>query len=179
MYALANSLIVRTMTRLLCTTAIALAALLLNLAPAAAQSASPVVGTWQTIVPATITSYQPSASDPTTGTYQGMGSTLWQGTWSGVTYYAIQGTANLVNGAGSGTLRETFVGRSSSGRTGTITFAETYVLDSGGHAEIRARVVDATGQFTGDHGSVTFVGTMLGVVTGSGIYRGTWVEPTS
>jgi len=55
--------------------------------------------------------YQPSSSDPTTGTYTGVGATLWKGTWTGVTHYTISGTANLVTGAGSGELTETFIGQ--------------------------------------------------------------------
>jgi hypothetical protein len=144
-----------------------------------AASAGPglnVTGTWQTIVPVTMSSYTPSAADPTTGSYQGVGSTLWQGTWSGLTDYTIRGTANLVTGAGAGSITETFAGRSSDGKSGTIRFGETYALDATGHLRIRARVLDATGQFTGGHGSVTFVGTMVGIATGSGSYRGRWVQ---
>jgi hypothetical protein len=122
-----------------------------------------------------MSSYTPSATDPTTGSYEGVGSTLWQGTWTGLTHYAIQGTANLVTGAGSGSLTETFVGRSSDGRRGTIRLGETYVLDAAGHLRIRARVTDATGQFIGGRGSMTFDGTMVGIATGSGTYRGRWL----
>lgn len=136
-----------------------------------------VSGTWQTIVPVVIASYQPSSPDPTTGTYQGADSTLWQGTWTGVTHYAIRGTANLVSGAGSGTLQETFAGRSSGDGNGTLSFDETYTLDAAGHIVIEARIVDATGDFTGARGRLTFDGTEVGAVTGSGTYRGRWSHP--
>jgi hypothetical protein len=164
----------RTASSIWITTALILGLLVLGAPSASARPAASVAGSWQTVVPVSETSYQPSAADPTTGTYTGVGSTVWQGTWAGVTHYAAHGTANLVTGAGSGTLQETFVGRSSDGGTGTIDFTETYVLDDGGHISIRARIVHATGDFAGSKGIVAFDGTEVGVVTGSGSYHGRW-----
>jgi hypothetical protein len=142
--------------------------------PAAAQSATRVSGTWQTIIPASLTSYHPSAGDPTTGTYTGVGTTLWRGTWTGVTEYKIQGTANLITAAGSGTLQETFVGRAAGGGRGTLRFVETYTLDETGHVEIRCKITGGSGAFAGSRGSATFVGTELSVATGHGSYSGLW-----
>lgn len=165
----------RTPMRFFLLTAMVLSASVSGFANAAPR-AHRVSGQWQTLVPVTLTSYSPSTGDPTTGQYEGVGSTLWRGTWTGITTYTIRGNANLVTGAGSGSLTETFVGRSVAGGTGTITFTETYTLDSGGHLRIQARIVGATGDFVRAHGVVTFVGTELGVVTGSGTYNGNWNE---
>lgn len=150
-----------------------LAALILSGAPAHARPAPNVAGSWQTIVPVTLTSYQPS-SDPTTGTYAGVGTTEWQGTLTGVTHYKIHGTANLITGVGSGAIDETFIGRSVNGETGTMRFTETYVLDDAGHIRIEASLVDATGEFAGSRATLAFAGTEYGAATGNGTYSGTW-----
>lgn len=133
-----------------------------------------VSGTWQEVVPVSMTSYTPSAGDPLNGQYQGVGSTLWQGTWTGVTHYTMQGTANLVTGAGSGTLQETFVGRSTDGGTGTLDFSESYTVAVDGTISIQARIVGGTGDFAGARGSVDFLGHQYGVATGNGTYSGRW-----
>lgn len=156
---------------------VSLAVTLVSAPPALAKQADrdhTVAGTWQTLVPVTLTSYQPSASDPTTGTYTGVGSTLWQGTWTGVTHYSISGTANLVTGAGSGTLTETFIGRATDAGQGTLDFTETYTLDTAGHLLIRARIIGGTGDFHNAKGAVRFEGMEIGIVTGNGTYSGRW-----
>lgn len=151
----------------------------LAIAPTARAAAPEMAsGTWQTIVPVVLTHYQPRMlTNPTRGTYTGLGSTLWQGTWTGVTHYTIGGTADLVTGAGSGTIDETFTGRSADGGTGTLHFTETYVLDASGSIIIDATIVGATGDFLGSRGQVVFTGTENGVVEGSGRYRGSWQRP--
>lgn len=136
-----------------------------------------VSGTWQTVVPVVLTSYKPSSPDPTTGTFSGVGSTLWQGTWTGLTHYKISGTANLITGAGSGTIQETFTGRSSDGRIGTMSFAETYSLDTTGQLSIQATITNATGELAGEHGVVAFTGKELGAIVGNGTYSGHWSRP--
>lgn len=151
-----------------------LAVTLLAPGAVAAPAQHAVSGTWQEIVPVSMTSYTPSAGDPLTGQYQGIGSTLWQGTWTGVTHYTMQGTANLVTGAGSGTLQETFVGRSADGGTGTLDFSESYTLTVDGTLSIQARIVGGTGDFARAHGSVAFLGHQYGVATGNGAYSGRW-----
>lgn len=167
------------MTKFRTCTAGLLLALLVVLAPparAASHSATNVSGTWQSVVNVLFTNYQPSASDPTTGTYQGVGSTLWQGTWTGVTHYMAHGTANLITGAGSGALQETFTGRSSGGGTGTLTFNETYTLSSTGAIVIQAKIIGATDDFSGAHGDVTFTGTD-NPAEGGGSFQGRWSLP--
>jgi hypothetical protein len=137
-----------------------------------------VAGTWQEVVPVLTTAYAPtSPTDPTTGTFDGVGSSLWRGTWNGVTHYTATGTANLVTGAGSGTLDETFVGRSADGGTGTLTFAETFTITDTGAITINARIVKGTQDFIGSKGQVMFTGTQLGAVSGGGSYSGVWVRP--
>lgn len=151
---------------------------LMGLAPGAQAGARThaVSGSWQEVVPVSMTSYTPSAGDPLTGRYQGIGSTLWQGTWTGVTHYVMQGTANLVTGAGSGTLQETFVGRSDDGGTGTLDFSETYTLADDGTLVIQARITGGSGDFARARGSVSFLGQQYGVATGNGSYSGRWTR---
>ena len=151
------------------------ALLILATNPAPARAAT-VAGRWQTVVPVVITSYHPSPNDLIEGTYQGVGSTAWLGTWNGVTHYTIQGKANLVTGAGSGTIDETFYGCHSERMCGTIGFVEDYALDAAGHITIRARIVDATSGFAGAKGVVEFTGTETSLVGGSGSYTGSWVS---
>ncbi len=157
--------------------ALASAVLAMFAAPAASAKetgARAVAGTWQTIVPVSLTSYQPSPSDPTTGDYTGVGSTMWQGTWTGVTHYRIRGTANLVTGAGQGAIEETFIGRAGSDEVGTLIFSETYTLDATGRIKIHARITGGTGAFESSVGVASFDGIVLGVITGSGSYVGRW-----
>jgi hypothetical protein len=150
------------------------ASLAVAIPSASAQPASNVAGTWQAIVPILTTTYQPSPTDPTTGSYEGVGSSLWQGTWTGVTYYTSRGTLNVASGAGSGAFDETFAGRSTDGGTGTITFTWTYTVDPHGHILFWGRIIDASGDFTGARGTLTAEGTVLGAVSGNGTYHGHW-----
>ncbi len=140
-----------------------------------AQAASDVVGTWQAIGPTT--AYQPSSTDPTTGSFEGVGSNLWQGTWTGVSSFTHRGTVNLVTGAASGTQEETFAGRSTDGATGTMSFTWTFTFGPDGHVLARGRIVDATGDFTGARGTLVAEGTAVGAVSASGTYHGNWSRP--
>jgi hypothetical protein len=145
--------------------------------PAEAHPVPNVTGNWQTVVPVTLTSYQPSADNPTIGSYAGVGTTAWLGTWTGLTRYQIHGTANLVTGAGSGVIDETFTGGSADGKTGTMRFLETYTIDSASQIRIVARLVSGTGDFSGSKADVVFLGIEYGAATGNGTYSGTWSEP--
>lgn len=132
-----------------------------------ARASTPVQGTWQTLVPAAITSFQPSAADPTKGTFTAVGSTAWQGTWNGITTYTMSGTLDLVTNESSGVLNETFTGR-----PGTLSLTERFALDAAGHLHIACRIVSGTGQFAATRGRVVFDGQMIGIVSGSGTYSG-------
>jgi hypothetical protein len=145
-------------------------------APARASSSKYLAGQWQTIVPVLVTNYMPSASTVTTGTYSGVGSTSWRGDFTGVTEYTIQGTVDLVTGAGKGTLQETFAGRSADGAVGTLVFKETYIVNESSIISIRARIVKGAGDFAGAHGWMRFEGQLQSVVAGHGIFWGRWVR---
>jgi hypothetical protein len=134
-------------------------------------------GSWVSLVPVAVTSYQPSSADPLVGTFRGVGSTLWQGTFAGITEYTIGGQVDLLTGAGSGWIHERFSGRSSGGEVGTITFDERYTLDATGHIEIRAVVSSGTGDFADASGRLTFDGTSTSVASASGSYGGSWSRP--
>jgi hypothetical protein len=126
-----------------------------------------VHGTWQTLVPAALTSFHPSTADPTTGTFTAIGSTAWSGTWTGVTTYTMSGTIDLITNESSGILDETFTGRQ-----GTLSLHEHFTLDAAGHLRITCRIVHGTGDYAGSRGRVVFDGQMIGVVSGSGTYSG-------
>lgn len=152
-------------------------ALVLMQLPAQAAAAEHVHGTWQTLVPAALTSFTPSEEDPTTGTFTAVGSTEWSGTWTGVTTYTVSGTINLVTNESSGVLQETFTGTTSAaaaGQVGTLSLTERFTLDAAGVLQIRCRIVDGTGPFAGSRGHVDFEGQMLNILEGHGTYSGTW-----
>jgi hypothetical protein len=151
------------------------ASLAVAVPPVSAQPASDVAGTWQAIAPTT--AYQPSPTNPTTGSFEGVGSNLWQGTWTGVSSFTFRGTVNLVTGASSGTMEETFAGRSTDGGTGTMSFTWAFTFGPDGDVLARGRIVDATGHFTGARGTLVAEGTVLGAVSASGTYHGDWSRP--
>jgi len=143
---------------------------------ASAQPASDVAGTWQAI--ALTTSYQPSLTDQTAGSYAGVGSDLWQGTWTGVSSFTFRGTVDLITGEGSGTIEETLSGRSADGGTGTMSITWAFTVAPDGHVLLRGRIVDATGDFTGARGTLVAEGTGVGgALFSSGTYHGDWSRP--
>ncbi|MGH8991751.1 MAG: hypothetical protein ACRDZ7_09520 [Acidimicrobiia bacterium] len=143
--------------------------------PVSAQPALDVAGTWQAI--ALMTTYHPSPTDPTVGSFEGVGSELWQGTWTGVSSFTFRGTGNLVTGAGSGTLEETLFARSTDGGTGTVRFTWAFTVGPDLHILLRGRIVDATGDFAGAHGTLVADGTTVGGSLFSGTYHGGWSRP--
>ena len=146
--------------------------------PASADAASvPVAGTWQAIAPAIITSFDPSAANPTKGEFTAVGSTLWRGDWTGVTTYTMRGTVDLVTSASDGTLDETFTGRAAGRGAGTLRLTETFTLDTAGNLAICTRIVAGSGDFAGSRGRVDFVGQTISIATGSGTYQGRWTQP--
>jgi hypothetical protein len=156
---------------------VATAALLI--APSAARATTnerekPVNGKWATLVPVAFTSYEPTPGHPLTGSYEGVGSTEWQGTWRGITKYSIGGSVDLVTGAGSGWLHEKFIGRFSDGRVGTLTLDERYTLTSTGEFHVDARIVSGTRDFAHASGHVRFAGRTAGAAFGVGTYTGSW-----
>jgi hypothetical protein len=141
---------------------------------AAGTTDAPASGAWVSLVPVAITRYGPSAANPLVGTFRGVGSTLWRGTFIGITDYTIGGSIDLLTSAGSGWIHERFSGRSSGGDVGTITFDERYTLDVTGHIHIDAVVVSGTGDFAHASGRLTFDGTSVSAVYASGSYAGSW-----
>ena len=136
----------------------------------AAASASPkraAGGDWQQIVSAAPTSY-----DPLTGAAVFDGSTVWRGTFTGITHYTARGQLDPITGDFHGTLRETFAGRASNGARGTLEFDET--IDAiASMVKIDARIVDGSRGFAGADGRLRFEGT-ANAATGGGTYSGWW-----
>jgi hypothetical protein len=140
--------------------------------PARAFAAAPVHGSWQQLANCLFTHY-----DPLGGGFGCEGSSVWQGTWTGVTVYHAEGTYDVLSGDSAGRLQETFRGHDVDGRRGTISFDESYVLvGSTSMIHIDARIAGATGGFAGARGAVTFDGTD-NVATGFGTYAGRWSPP--
>lgn len=142
-------------------------------APAQAATRQPVNGKWQQIISAVPLSY-----NPFTHAMDFIGASLWTGTFNGITHYRAQGTFDLLTGQGHGTLNETFIGSSSDGGHGCISFVETLTVGPGGVTHIDTRLVHGTGDFTGATGVVTFDG-VANTVTGSGTYSGWWSRPST
>jgi hypothetical protein len=139
---------------------------------ARAAGAEPVRGTWQQLVNCAFTHY-----DPTTRAMGCEGSTLWSGTWNGITHYHVEGTYDPLTGDSSGTLHETFYGADRGGRHGTMTFTERYTLvGATSTIHIDTRMTDATGGFAGARGALSFDGTD-NILTGRGTYSGEWTPP--
>lgn len=106
----------------------------------------------------------PTAWDASTGHTTCVGSSTWTGSLTGVSTYTVEADVDPVTGAGSGTIVETFTGRDTSGRVGTLHFSESFSLwatgipDVGAMA-ITARVDGAGGDFAGTRGTIRFFGT--------------------
>jgi len=157
-------------------TVVALVAALGGLAPpseaAKGLGTSSVVGNWTQLVNCAITSYNPLTKQATC-----VGSSMWTGTWTGLTHYVFQGTLDLITGDAQGTLSETFSGTSSSGGTGTLQFQESLTLvGATSTLHIDATLTSGTGDFSGARGSVAFDGTD-NLATGFGTYAGWWQLP--
>jgi hypothetical protein len=162
----------RTITRPLAALAAA-AAVLTPPAVAGAQAAprAAVHGSWMSLVNCAATGYDPVSKRLTC-----VGSTLWQGTWNGVTDYVGTATYDALSGDASGTLTETFHGRASDGGRGTLTFFETFTIDGATSAlHIDAQLLDGSGDFTGARGEVSFDG-VDNIAAGNGTYAGWWAH---
>jgi hypothetical protein len=132
-----------------------------------------VEDTWTEIVPCAPTSFEVSSNATTC-----IGSTLWTGTWTGVTTYTFDGEIDLITGAGHGTLDETFVGQDDTGRSGTLHLDETVVLVPTGVPDTAAISIDmtitgGTDDFAGARGHAVAVG-IANLATGGGTFSGRW-----
>jgi hypothetical protein len=148
---------------------IALAATVAALATAPAAAAPPASGTWQQLVNCAITSYDLTSEHMTC-----IGSSLWRGTLQGITRYKVDATYGLLSGDGHGTIDETFYGRSSDGRRGSLRFQETFTATGATQGmQIDAHSVGGTGGFARSSARFRFDG-VDNIVTGHGTYAGDW-----
>jgi hypothetical protein len=132
-------------------------------------AAQPASGTWQQLVNCAITGY-----DLTTKHLTCVGSSLWGGTLEGVTTYSVDATYDLLSGDGRGAIAETFYGRSSDGRKGTLRFRETFTVNGSTQAmHIDAHSVGGTQGFARSAATFTFDG-FDNLLTGHGTYTGNW-----
>jgi len=164
-------------------TIVALLAIAATAAPAgaAARPAGPagvttsiVGGSWAQVVNCVFTRYDPSSGD-----FNCVGSSTWEGAWTGVTHYDVTGTYNVTTGDVHGTFHETFIGIYVPDKShGTLGFQERLVIDGATSViHIDTEIVDGDGDptFRCSSGHLTFDGLTAGP-TGFGGYRGTWIH---
>jgi hypothetical protein len=137
-------------------------------------------GGWIEALPCPYTALAPAAGLPTTVSWTCPAGTLWDGTWTGHTHFIAKGATDLVSGDGTGTLDETFVGTAPADHSkGSLHLLGDWVMDGASSTiRIHETIVDATGQFAGAKGQVTFEG-LLGGNLGHGGYHGWWSRPTT
>ncbi|HEY4409217.1 MAG TPA: hypothetical protein VGO87_05005 [Acidimicrobiia bacterium] len=170
------------MKRRIVATVIALLGLGVGVTPASAAdgpgppgtATSTVGGSWAQIVNCVFTDY-----DPSSGAFHCVGSSTWEGSWTGVTHYAVTGVFNATNGDMRGTLDETFVGTWVPDRShGTLNFHERFSIDGATsvlHIDTDVLGGDGDPSFRCSGGHVTFDGLTPGE-TGFGGYEGTWTH---
>jgi hypothetical protein len=147
---------------------------------AAAPPTAHVQGGWIEALPCPYTTLTPAAGHPTTVSFTCTAGTLWDGTWTGHTYFVLKGTLDLVSGDGTGTADETFVGTALADHSqGTLHFLGDWTF-YGATNSYRGHevIVDAAGQFAGAKGEVDFEGMEAGLF-GHGGYHGWWSRPTT
>ncbi len=127
----------------------------------------PLTGHWANPAPCVFTEYNPLAGD-----FVCTGSSVWHGSFSGVTTFEARGKMDLVTGDMDGTVKETFVGTAEDGTRGTLEFHETFTIRAS-EIRIEADIVRGTRGFEGSRGHMTFTG-LYPVVGGAGDYTGEW-----
>jgi hypothetical protein len=135
---------------------------------------STVGGSWAQVVNCVFTRYEPS-----TGDFSCVGSSTWEGSWTGVTHYDVIGRYDAATGGMRGTLDETFIGAYVPDKSrGTLHFSERFVIDGATSVlHIDTDIVGGDGDptFRCSGGRLTFDGIAPGA-TGFGGYQGTWVH---
>lgn len=117
--------------------------------------------------------------DPATGRFEGVGTTDWVGTWTGVTTYTVQGTVDLFTGDVEGTIDKTFTGTADDGAIGSLYLFDTFTIDGSTFAfHLEFCILGGTGDFRGSRGWGTFDGTVIGS-SGYGSYDGYWLRPNA
>jgi hypothetical protein len=135
---------------------------------------STIGGSWAQVVNCVFTRY-----DPSTGDFGCVGSSTWEGAWTGLTHYDATGTYNAATGDMHGTLMETFTGLYLPDKShGTLRFAERFAIDGATSVvHIEAEILGGDGDptFRCSSGHVAFDGVAPGS-TGLGGYRGSWIH---
>jgi hypothetical protein len=133
-----------------------------------------VGGGWIALV-----SCAPTSFDPTTGKLTCIGSSAWDGAWTGVTHYTASAVLNLATGDIRGTIDEVFTGvYTVNDAMGTLSFHETFHIDGATNAlQLTATIIGSSGDptFQCSQGRVTFDG-FVPIVTGAGGYEGKWTH---
>jgi hypothetical protein len=143
-------------------------------AAAAAPSRTAVTGSWVDDVPCTPTDVHPNPFHPTTLKGRCTGSSVWSGSFDGVTHYTTHGTTDLVTGDSRARIKETFIGvDSATDKVGTLHLKGTVVQDGSTLTMVvKERVTGGTGAFAKAHGHLRYEGVDTSLVGGAGGYRG-------
>lgn len=141
---------------------------------AAESAATSVGGSWVNGISCVPTSYHPDS-----GAITCAGSSIWQGAWTGVTTYEVQGVSDPKTGDLTGTITETFTGTYTADHSaGTLGFAESLRVDGAtGAVRIEAEILRGAGDatFRCSAGHVTFDGfSPPGGLAAFGGWHGEW-----
>jgi hypothetical protein len=144
----------------------------------AAAAAEPVEGGWIEALPCAPLGFAPAAGGPTMVSFTCTAGTLWDGAWTGQTHFVFRGTQDVTTGDGTGTLDETFVGVAPALHLqGSLHLLGDVVFHGASNSiRIHETIVDATGEFAGASGEVSFEGLVSGTL-GHGGYHGSWTHP--
>jgi hypothetical protein len=133
-----------------------------------------VGGSWVGLANCVFTSF-----DPATGDFVCIGSTSWEGSWTGITHYDLTGNFNPVTGDWHGTITETFTGTSLADKsTGSLNLQGSLTVEGATQAvHVEEDIIDGDGDrsFRCSSGHATFDG-LADAVGGMGGYHGSWTH---
>lgn len=135
-----------------------------------------VGGGYVSILPTTFTHVAVNRHHPREVRFSLIGGSVWDGSFTGETYYTAEGTLDVVSGDAAGTIDERLVGVvTATHRRGVLHVAGTFRVDGATDALIvRETILGGTGPFTRSKGWLEFDAFILPTSTGYGGYHGVW-----
>jgi hypothetical protein len=145
-------------------------------APGRASTETIVRGGYLSVLPTTFTSVAVDRHHPTLVTFTLVGGSIWDGSFTGHTYYKAAGTLDLTSGDAWGTVDERLIGIVTATRkVGTLHVAGTFRVDGATDTAIVAEnIIGGAGAFAGSTGWLEFDAFLLPTSTGYGGYHGVW-----
>jgi len=146
--------------------------------PGSASSETVVRGGYLSVLPTTFTHVKPNPRHPGRVAFTLVGGSVWDGSFTGHTYYTASGTYDLVSGDVSGTVDERLIGVvTATRRRGILHVAGTFRLDGSTNALIVSEtILGGAGAFAGSRGWLEFDAFILPTSTGYGGYHGEWIQ---